>query len=332
MAEKKTIRYSVVIPAYNAGRTLPDTLTALKQQTISHEEYEVIVVDDGSTDDTADAARRFGVNCIGQPNRGPAAARNHGARVAKGDIILFTDADCSPDRDWLRQMTLPFQNEKTIGVKGAYRTNQKTLAARFAQAEFEDRYDLLGKADAIDMVDTYSAAFRKDMFIKIGLFDESFPVANNEDTELSYRMCAAGYRLEFNPEAIVYHLHPDSFVKYLRLKFKRGYWRMIVYRNYPGKAIKDTYTPIVIKLQTMMAACSILSVLFSIASPVLLKLTGLLFLGIMASSIPFSVKTFKKDPIIALISPLVVLGRSLSFALGVFFSVFYKKTSSLSKR
>ena len=328
MAEKKTIRYSVIIPAYNAGKTLPDTLAALKQQTISHNEYEVIVVDDGSTDDTADAARRFGVNCIGQPNRGPAAARNHGARIAKGDIILFTDADCSADRDWLRQMTLPFQNEKTIGVKGAYRTNQKAFAARFAQAEFEDRYDLLGKADAIDMVDTYSAAFRKDIFIKIGLFDESFPVANNEDTELSYRMCAAGYWLEFNPEAIVYHLHPDSFVKYLRLKFKRGYWRMIVYRNYPGKALRDTYTPVVIKLQTMMAAFSILSVFFSIAFPELLTLTAGLCLGIMVSSVSFSIKTFKKDPVIGLISPVVVLGRSLSFALGVFFSVFYKKKSS----
>jgi len=328
MAEKKTIRYSVIIPAYNAGKTLPDTLAALKQQTISHNEYEVIVVDDGSTDDTADAARRFGVNCIGQPNRGPAAARNHGARIAKGDIILFTDADCSADRDWLRQMTLPFQNEKTIGVKGAYRTNQKAFAARFAQAEFEDRYDLLGKADAIDMVDTYSAAFRKDIFIKIGLFDESFPVANNEDTELSYRMCAAGYRLEFNPDAIVYHLHPDSFVKYLRLKFKRGYWRMIVYRNYPGKALRDTYTPVVIKLQTMMAAFSILSVFFSIAFPELLTLTAGLCLGIMVSSVSFSIKTFKKDPVIGLISPVVVLGRSLSFALGVFFSVFYKKKSS----
>lgn len=332
MAEKKTVRYSIIVPAYNAGRTLPDTLAALEHQTTFHDDYEVIVVDDGSTDDTADAARRFGVNCISQPNRGPAAARNHGARVAEGDIILFTDADCSPDRDWLRQMTLPFQNEKTIGVKGAYRTYQKELAARFAQAEFEDRYDLLGEADAIDMVDTYSAAFRRDIFIKIGLFDESFPVANNEDTELSYRMCASGYRLEFNPEAIVYHLHPDSFVKYLRLKFKRGYWRMIVYRNYPGKALKDTYTPVVIKFQTMMAASSIPSVLFSIASPVLLKLTGLLFLCIMVSSIPFSVKTFKKDPVIGLISPLVVFGRSLSFALGVFFSVFYKKTSSSSKR
>lgn len=322
--EKEKIPYSVIIPAFNAGKTLPDTLFALKQQTVSPDEYEVVVVDDGSTDETAALARCFGTNCISQPNRGPASARNHGVRAARGGIILFTDADCVPDSDWIRQMTLPFRNERTVGVKGAYRTRQTKLAARFAQAEFEDRYDLLKKVAAIDMVDTYSAAFRREIFIKIGLFDESFPVANNEDTELSYRLCAAGYLLEFNPEALVYHRHPDSFAKYLRLKFKRGYWRMVVYRNYPGKAFKDTYTPVVIKLQTLTAALSLPVTLSSLVFPKLLTVTAWLYLGIMASSAAFSIKTFKKDPVVGLISPVVVLGRAIAFALGSLFSVFHR--------
>jgi cellulose synthase/poly-beta-1,6-N-acetylglucosamine synthase-like glycosyltransferase len=324
-AEKEIIRYSIVIPAYNAAKTLPDTLIALQNQSVSSEDYEVIVVDDGSTDETAALARRFGAKCVTQPNRGPAAARNNGARVAKGDIILFTDADCVPDRDWIRQMTLPFRNERTVGVKGAYRTRQTELVARFAQAEFEDRYDLLKKVAAIDMVDTYSAAFRREVFIKIGLFDESFPVANNEDTELSYRLCAAGYLLEFNPEALVYHRHPDSFTKYLRLKYKRGYWRMVVYRNYSGKAFKDTYTPVVIKLQTLTAALSLPVTLSSLVFPKLLTVTAWLYLGIMASSAAFSIKTFKKDPVVGLISPAVVLGRAIAFALGSLFSVFHRR-------
>lgn len=323
-AEKETIRYSVIIPAFNAGKTLSDTLVALKQQSISPAEYEVIVVDDGSTDETAALARRFGANCISQPNRGPAAARNYGVRVARGEIILFTDADCVPDRDWIRQMTLPFRNERMVGVKGAYRTRQTELAARFAQAEFEDRYDLLKKVAAIDMVDTYSAAFRREVFIKIGLFDESFPVANNEDTELSYRLCAASYFLEFNPEALVYHRHLDSFAKYLRLKFKRGYWRIVVYRNYPGKAFKDTYTPIVIKLQTLTAALSLAAAFCSFFFPKLLTVAVWFFLGIMASSAAFSIKTFKKDPIVGLISPAVVLGRAIAFALGSLFGTFHR--------
>ena len=322
-SKKETIRYSVIIPAYNAGKTILDALIALKNQSVSPDDYEVIVVDDGSTDETANMAHHFGVSCIRQANRGPAAARNHGVRVAIGEIILFTDADCVPDRDWIRQMTQPFRNERTVGVKGAYRTRQTELAARFAQAEFEDRYDLLKKVAAIDMVDTYSAAFRREIFIKIGMFDEFFPVANNEDTEFSYRLCAAGYLLEFNPRAFVYHLHQDSFVKYLRLKFKRGYWRMIVYRNYPEKAFKDTYTPGIIKLQTLTAALSLGVIFLSFAFPKLLMVAILLFLVIMISSSAFSIKTFKKDPVIGLISPVVVLGRAIVFALGILFSFFH---------
>lgn len=322
--DKQKIQYSVVIPAYNAAKTLPDTLIALKNQSVSPGDYEVIVVDDGSTDKTAAVAHSFGANCISQPNRGPAAARNQGARVAKGQIILFTDADCAPDKDWIGQMTLPFRNVQTVGVKGAYRTRQAELAARFAQAEFEDRYDLLQKVAGIDMVDTYSAAFRREIFIAIGLFDESFPVANNEDTELSYRLCSAGHLLVFNPEAVVCHRHQDSFAKYLRLKFKRGYWRMVVYRKYPEKAFKDTYTPVVIKLQTLMAALSLPVTLFAVVYPKVITITALLFVAIMLSSTAFSIKTFNKDPVVGFISPVIVLGRSIAFALGSFFSLFYK--------
>ena len=131
--------------------------------------------------------------------------------------------------------------------------------------------------------------------------------------------------MEFNPEALVYHRHPDSFAKYLRLKFKRGYWRMVVYRNYPGKAFKDTYTPVVIKLQTLTAALSLAAAFCSFFSPKLLTVTAWLYLGIMASSAAFSIKTFKKDPEVGLISPVVVLGRAISFALGTFFSVFHRR-------
>lgn len=324
-AEKNTVLYSIVIPAYDAAQTLPDTLAALRNQSVPPDDYEVIVVDDGSTDETFSVARSSGAQCIPQPNRGPAAARNRGVRAASGEFVLFTDADCVPERDWIRQMTLPFRNQGTVGVKGAYRTRQTEPAARFAQAEFEDRYDLLEKFPAIDMVDTYSAAFRRDVLMTVGLFDESFPVASNEDTELSYRLCAAGCRLEFNRKAFVYHRHPDSFLKYLRVKWKRAYWRMVVYRKYPGKTFRDTYTPAVVKLQTVAAALALATVLFAVFSPKWFLLAAALVVGIMISSIPFTVKTFKKDPIIGLLSPVVVLGRAVVFSLGSLFGLFQGK-------
>ncbi len=255
----------------------------------------MIVVDDGSTDSTAQIARGFPVIYNTRKTGGPATARNKGTTVAQGEIILFTDSDCVPERTWLEEMMRPFKDQAIVAVKGAYRTEQNELAARFAQAEFEDRYDLLVKKASIDMIDTYSAAFKRDVFMKMGGFDESFPVANNEDTELSYRIAFSGRKLVFNPKAIVYHSHPNSILRYLRIKFWRGYWRIIVYRRFPEKAVSDSYTPRVIKIQTFLMASSLPLVLLSIYWPRLLVVVGSIWALVCLSSIPFSVKTFKKD-------------------------------------
>lgn len=310
------LKFSVIVPAFNAEITLPTCLEALGQQSVPKKDYEVIVVDDGSADDTSKIARQFNVKCIYQTNRGPAAARNKGANEAEGDIILFADADCVADRRWLHQMVLPFEDLEVVGVKGAYKTRQHQLTARFAQAEFEDRYDFLKRHASIDMVDTYSAAFRKRIFKEMGGFDESFPVANNEDTDFSYRLVAAGHKLVFNPRAFVYHTHPDTFVKYLKLKFGRGYWRMVVYRRYPDKAVKDSYTPGVIKIQTLLMALSFPLFSLSWLVPGLLHL-GLLFCFIVVlSSFPFSLRVFREDRTLGLISPGFIFLRALVFSVG----------------
>jgi hypothetical protein len=99
---------------------------------------------------------------------------------------------------------------------------------------------------------------------------------------------------------------------------------MVVYRKYPKKAFKDTYTPFVIKLQTLLAVLALPVTLTSVVYSKLLIVAALLYLVIMASSTTFSQKTFRIDPVIGIISPIVVLGRSIAFALGVLFSLFYK--------
>ena len=154
-------------------------------------------------------------------------------KEAQGEIILFTDSDCVPSDNWISEMVKPFEDKEVVAVKGAYKTRQKSITARFAQLEFEERFEMLKKAESIDMVDTYSAGYRKDIFLLMGGFDPYFPVANNEDTELSYRMSKLGYKMVFNPDAIVYHLnHPSSIKRYARLKFWRGYWRTVVYKRF----------------------------------------------------------------------------------------------------
>ena len=119
------IKYSVIIPAYNAKKTISFTLEALLSQE-GIEAGEVIVVDDGSSDNTADLVKKYPVRLIQQANKGPASARNYGVREAKGEIVLFTDSDCIPQPGWLKAMTDPFQDESVHGVKGIYINKNKT--------------------------------------------------------------------------------------------------------------------------------------------------------------------------------------------------------------
>ncbi len=317
------IKYSVIVPAYNATNTIEACLKALLHQSIDRNEYEVIVVDDGSIDRTSEIVKPFSIHYFYQKNQGPATARNKGAQEAKGEIILFTDSDCVPENNWIEEMVRPFDDPKVIAIKGAYKTNQKALIARFAQIEFEERFEMLKKTESIDMVDTYSAGYRKSIFHSFGGFDSSFPVANNEDTELSYKMSQAGHKMVFNPDAIVYHLnHPDSIKKYGRLKFWRGYWRMVVYKRYPNKMLKDSYTPQTLKIQILFLF------LFLIGLPLMWLLPYLIFyplifsmLGFVLSALPLTLFALKKELSVGILSPFFVSIRSFSLGLGIIWGI-----------
>jgi len=90
------MKVSVIVPAYNARKTISQCIEALLSQKYPRENYEVIVIDDGSADGTADAVKAYPVKYMYQRNQGPATARNAGVREAQGEIILFTDSDCVP--------------------------------------------------------------------------------------------------------------------------------------------------------------------------------------------------------------------------------------------
>lgn len=323
----KMIIYSVIVPAYNAARTINKCLDALQRQSIPKENYEIIVVDDGSTDTTPDLIRPYPVQYLRQANQGPATARNKGAQEANGEIILFTDSDCVPEQDWIEEMIKPFKNPEVVAVKGSYKTDQRTLTARFAQVEFEERFEMLKKIEFIDMVDTYSAAYRKSVFFSLSGFDTSFPVANNEDTELSYKMSQAGHKMVFNPNAVVYHLgHPDSVKKYARLKFWRGYWRIVVYKRYPDKALKDSYTPQTLKLQILFMFASLLSLSFAWLDMPAIYFFFIISISLfIASSVPFAVFALRRDTTVGLLVPFFLSLRALSLGMGSIWGVLSSK-------
>ena len=308
---------SIIIPAYHAESTIQECLEALNQQSMTRDNYEIIVIDDGSKDRTASIAEQYADRVIKQENAGPAMARNKGVSLARGEIILFTDADCTAQYEFVEEMLKPLNNPAVVGVKGCYRTKQSQLWARFAQVEFEERYKKLARSESIDFVDSHAAAFRIDVFNEVGGFDPHFPVANNEDVDLSYKIARLGYRMIFNPKAIVYHVHPDTFSKYLRTKFLRAYWRMLVYRRFPEKILSDTYTPQTMKLQIVFVALLCLGIVGSLFHPVLWKALPFLLGGFVLSSLPFIYRALKTDPKITLFCMIALLFRSFVFGLGV---------------
>jgi cellulose synthase/poly-beta-1,6-N-acetylglucosamine synthase-like glycosyltransferase len=298
-----------VIPAHNAARTVGACVEALLVQTIATSRYEVIVVDDGSTDDTAAVAARAGARVIGVSRAGPAGARNHGVRSSTGEIVLFTDADCVPAPDWIERMIGPFA-AGADGVKGAYLTRQRSLVARFVQAEFEERYDRLARFERIDFVDTYSAGYRRDVLVESGGFDSRFALPSAEDVDLSFRLAQKGYRFVFEPRARVYHQHPATLRAYLTRKWRYGVYRAVVYRRYPGKVTGDSYTPRLMLAEITLAGLTLASVFGAAVDRRFLRLAGPFALGHVVASVPFAARYASADVTLALASPVLLFLRS----------------------
>jgi glycosyltransferase involved in cell wall biosynthesis len=321
----ESILVSIIIPTFNGAQRIPNCLDALLQQK-TQRPLEIVVVDDGSTDDTADTVRRYSsVRLCAQSNAGPAAARNRGAAEAHGSIILFTDDDCVPMPDWVEAMSAPFSDPEVVGVKGTYRTQQTSLTARFVQIEYEDRYRLMSRFPCIDFVDTYSAAFRRDRFLEIDGYDASFPLACAEDVELSYRMSMRGWKMKFAPQAVVYHTHPDTISRYLKKKYKFAFWRVLAVRKNPRKAVKDTHTPQLMKLQILFVPALLLALAGDVwfrRSP---PFSSLVLGAFLISVLPFAYRAFIKDAGVGMLSPIFLMARSCAQLLGVIGGLLYSR-------
>ncbi|HET7572554.1 MAG TPA: glycosyltransferase [Gaiellaceae bacterium] len=191
---------SVVSPVRNAAAHLGGLLEALAAQTLAADSFEVVVVDDGSTDETpallagwaaADPERRRVLRGAG---RGPAAARNLGLREARAPLVAFTDADTLPDPAWLEALLAAAEDADAVeGRVLAWPPDAPRANAHTVENERGGLYV------------TANMAYRRELLERLGGFDESFPAAFLEDSDLAFRALDAGARIRFAPEALVRH-------------------------------------------------------------------------------------------------------------------------------
>ena len=224
------MKFSVIIPAYNAEATLPALLDSLSDQGYP-EDSEVIVVDDCSTDSTADICHRFGCKFICcAKNCGPASCRNMGAAQASGEVLVFTDSDCIVSPDWLQCFERALALDDADVIMGKLVLLPSTVMGEAISAlgfpaggslGFEKVWRVSGDGYTTSL-SSCNFAVRRDIFLALGGFDESFPYAGGEDSFLARSLLDAGYRIRYRPEVVAYHPARESFVEFLRWQFKRG--------------------------------------------------------------------------------------------------------------
>ena len=219
---------SVVIPAYNQKRTLQAAIESLRNQSYPKDKYEVIVVDDGSSDGTQQWVRAYQQDCscslryFYQENKGPAAARNLGIRNALGDIIAFIDSDCIASYSWIEKLVNGYDDDRVAGIGG-------TIKARptFSKISRYCAYVKMNEQPPIDdtgitYLITGNASFRKKCLDLVRGFDERYNSAGGEDPDLCYRLKEQGYIFKYNRGAIVYNHHKERLGEFLKTYFNYG--------------------------------------------------------------------------------------------------------------
>lgn len=225
---KETIIITVIIPTHNCKNNLKNVLASLCDQSYPKDKYEIIIVDDGSTDGTQQwvELQRQSCTCslkyLFQQNRGPAAARNLGIRNALGDIIAFIDSDCTASHTWIQEIVKGYDSDRVAGIGGTIKALPKASEISQYCAYIKMNEQPLIDETGIVYLITGNASFRKDCLNLVKGFDERYDFPGGEDPDLCYRLKKKGYIFKYNRNAVVYNHHKETVRELIKTYFNYG--------------------------------------------------------------------------------------------------------------
>jgi GT2 family glycosyltransferase len=226
-------RVSVVVCSRNGAKTIRECCEGLLQ--LRYQNFEVIVVDDGSNDQTARIAREYGFQVISTGHAGLSHARNMGLQAAKGEIVAYLDDDAYPDPHWLNYLVTTFLNTEYAGVGGPNISppDDGPIAFCVSHSPGNPTHVLLTDEEA-EHIPGCNMAFRKDALEAIGGFDIQFWIAG-DDVDVCWRLRQQGYSLGFNPAAVVWHHRRNSVRSYWKQQIHYGEAEALLERKWPEK-------------------------------------------------------------------------------------------------
>lgn len=232
-------KISIITPTRNNKQLLLQCLSSIFNQTVSPSIYEVIIVDDFSSDNTQELVNRFmqshkNLRFFKSPRRGVSVARNLGVKMAEGDIIGFVDSDMVLEQDWIKKILSFYkENKGAVGVSGtsanAYLDN---IFSRVSQ-------DIINNSLADERcmtLPTNNCSYKKRVIANVGGFSEDV-IIGGEDAELSYRIAMAGYKTIRNKQIYAKHYQVSNLRKFLKQAFFYGYtdhWFKMKHRDFFG--------------------------------------------------------------------------------------------------
>jgi len=226
-------RMSVLVCTYNGSKTIRECMEGL--QRLDYPDYEVVVVSDGSTDRTESIVNQYDVRLIKIPNRGLSYARNVAAWEATGEYVAYIDDDAFPDPNWLKYLAHTFLTRNCAAVGGP---NHPPLSAGWiadcvANAPGGPTHVLISD-NVAEHIPGCNMAYRRDLLLEIGGFDEAFRIAG-DDVDLCWRLQEAAHEIAFSPAAQVWHHRRDSVRAYLRQQRNYGCAEAVLEAKWPQK-------------------------------------------------------------------------------------------------